>query len=239
MPTSHLKTLYDEFYKGLGLTIPPSRRSEAVAHVIRRAILAGDLKPGNPIRERNLAAELKISRTPVREALFILQGEGLISLSHNRGAYVSSFTVSDIEQIYALRRVLEAHAAHCAAIHRNRTQLDAIAETLETQKRLDSNATPMEQAQADLAFHEAIAAAAGSQMLLTIAHQVLAVTVTLRSHHAYSTSYAKQMYRRHRAIFEAIEAGNAEAAEALMAEHVAQACELALERIGTEHTLGC
>ncbi|WP_106475900.1 GntR family transcriptional regulator [Phytohalomonas tamaricis] len=231
MPYSKLKKLISEFDQGLSSRSISSRRSEGVAHVIRRAILAGDILPGEPIRERNLAAELQISRTPVREALFILQGEGLVTLSHNRGAYVTPFTTGDIEQIYSLRRLLESHAARCAAQHHNQAQLDAIAETLAVHRQLDSRATPMEQAQADLAFHEAIAAAAGSQMLLTIAHQVLAVTFTLRSRYTYSTTYAKQVYRRHRAIFKAIEAGNAEAAGTLMAEHVTQSSELALQRL--------
>lgn len=234
MPYSRLKKLYIEFAQDVGNATLSSRRSEAVAHVIRKAILTGELPPGEPIRERNLAAELEISRTPVREALFILQGEGLVNLSHNRGAYVASFTSSDIEQIYALRRVLESHAARCAAANRNQAQLEAIAEALDAHRRLDRRATPMEQAQADLAFHEAIAAAAGSQMLLTIAHQVLAVTFTLRSRYAYDAAYSKQVYRRHRAIFKAIEAGDAEAAAELMAEHVSQSSELAISRLNDD-----
>jgi DNA-binding GntR family transcriptional regulator len=209
-----------------------TRTSEGIAHVIRKAILAGILPPGQPLRERQLAEELQVSRTPVREALFTLQGEGLVDLAPNRYARVRHVTSGDIAQIYSLRQVLESYAARCAAEQRNMAKLDRAADALAVQRRIGTSGSAMEQAQADLAFHEAIAAAADSQLLLTVVHQVLAVTVTLRSRYEYSMSRAKLVCRQHAAILDAIRTGDADTAERLMAEHIAGSSKLAFKHLG-------
>lgn len=203
----------------------PSRTSEGVAHAIRKAIFARELKPGDSIRERTLAAQLQISRTPVREALFILQGEGLVELTHNRGARVAHITTHEMRQIYALRGVLEGFAAKSAAENATPEQIQKIAEALERQKRLPVSASPMEQAQADLAFHEAIAAASGLQLLLTVSHQVLSVTVTHRARETYSAERIKRVHKQHTAVLKAIQNGDAQLAESLMGEHVSDSAQ--------------
>lgn len=138
------------------------RTSEGVAHIIRTAILGGGLPPGKSLPERKLAEELNVSRTPVREALFALQGEGLVDLAPGRCARVRRVLDADIKHIYSLRRILESYAASCAAEYQDKAKLIKVEDALSAQKRLGSSGSAMEQARADLAFHEAIAAAAGN-----------------------------------------------------------------------------
>lgn len=214
-----------------------TRTSEGIAHVIRKAILAGILIPGQPLRERQLAEELGVSRTPIREAFFILQGEGLVDLAPSRYARVRHVSSNDIAQIYSLRRVLESYAVRCAAEHQDIAKLNQAADALAVQLRIGSSGSAVDQAQADLAFHEALAAAAGSQLLLTLVHQVLAVTVTLRSRYKYSPSRLKQVCREHEAIFAAIRAADPDAAESLMEGHIAGSSKLAFKHLQeTEET---
>ncbi len=207
------------------------RTSEGVAQVLRKAILGGVLAPGSPLRERELAKELGVSRTPVREALFTLQGEGLVDLEPGRFARVRRVTYGDIAQIFSVRRVLEAHAAASAALAQNRQGLDRVADALAAQQRLGTDGTSLEQAQADLAFHEAIAAAAGSQLLLTLVRQVLAVTVTYRSRYKYSSATLKRALKEHTAVLDAIASGKSERAEKLMMSHIEKSSSMALERL--------
>jgi DNA-binding GntR family transcriptional regulator len=77
MPFQYFQQLYSEFesVKGSQRDLPTRRLSDPVAYVIRKAILSGVLKPGSSIPERVLAQELNVSRTPVREALFVLQAK--------------------------------------------------------------------------------------------------------------------------------------------------------------------
>ncbi len=177
------------------------RTSEGIALAIRKGIFSGVLPPGITLPERKLAEELGVSRTPVREALFTLLGEGLVELTPGRCARVRKVRSSEIEQIYSLRRVLESHAARSAAGHRDQRLL--------------------ERAEAALA--------AGNHLLLTVLHQVLAVTMTYRSVFKYSAAHAKRVYGQHGAILRAIHDGDRDSAEELMAEHIAESSELALK----------
>src|SRR5437868_9162498 len=89
--------------------------SAAATELIREAIVDGRLPPGQRLKEEELARELGISRTPVREALLILQAEGLVDAAPNRGAVVRSHDADDLEDLYQLRALLEGYAARRAA----------------------------------------------------------------------------------------------------------------------------
>src|SRR4029077_11389899 len=91
--------------------------SAAATELIREAILDGRLPPGHRLKEEELARELGISRTPVREALLVLQTEGLIDAAPNRGAVVRSHDSDDLEDLYQLRALLEGYVARRAAAH--------------------------------------------------------------------------------------------------------------------------
>lgn len=81
--------------------------SQRVADVVAERILAGQLKPGDRIKQDELASELNLSRIPVRDALRILETRGLVSLRANAGARVASLTVRDMELSYRIRELLE------------------------------------------------------------------------------------------------------------------------------------
>ena len=94
--------------------------SAAATELIREAIVDGRLPPGQRLKEEELARELGISRTPVREALLILQTEGLVDAAPNRGAVVRSHDADDLEDLYQLRALLEGYAARRAAANISR-----------------------------------------------------------------------------------------------------------------------
>ncbi|MBP2366803.1 GntR family transcriptional regulator [Pseudonocardia parietis] len=211
-------------------TVPLSQRtSEGVARVLREEIFSGNLKPGESLPERTLAEGLGVSRTPVREALFTLQSEGLVELTPNRGATVRRITSKDIVQIYSLRAVLEAYAAAEAARTRTRKDIDALLDAQAKLERVGVSGTAHEQALADLAFHRLISDATGSSLLRTIMGQVLAFTVSYRSRYSYPAERAALAIEQHRNILEALRAQDSELAERLMAEHVESSREFALK----------
>ncbi len=85
----------------------PSTRAEAAANEIRRRILEGHYAGGQPLRQDLLAEELGVSRVPVREALVLLEAEGLIRIHPHRGAVVAALSVEDIDELVRLRVMLE------------------------------------------------------------------------------------------------------------------------------------
>jgi DNA-binding GntR family transcriptional regulator len=170
-----------------------------------------------------------VSRTPVREALFTLQSEGLVDLTPNRGATVRSITAHNIGQVYALRGVLESYAAREAALNRERHHLDALEDAHARLERTSAEGTAAEQSLADLAFHTLVTEATGSQLLKTIMGQVFAFTVSYRSNLAYPSDRAATVNAQHRAILDALRDGDADRAERLMGEHVASSSSFAVE----------
>lgn len=207
------------------------RTSEGVARILRTDIFSGRLNPGDPLPERQLAEQLGVSRTPVREALFTLQSEGLVDLSPNRGATVRRVTEHDIEQVYSLRMVLESYAAREAAIARRPEDLDELEAAHAKLMRISgrSAVSVSDQALADLAFHRVISQATGSQLLHTIMGQVLAYTVSYRSNESYPKERAALALSEHRAILDAIHEQDADRAEQEMHDHVVSASKFALQ----------
>src|SRR5450755_4185891 len=95
---------------------PANRKSlgEDVAERLRDAILHGELSPGQRLREEELSARIQVSRGPVRDAFILLEQEGLVRSSRNRGVSVVELTRTDLQEIYTLRSVLEPLAISLA-----------------------------------------------------------------------------------------------------------------------------
>jgi DNA-binding GntR family transcriptional regulator len=210
-------------------TISLARRtSEGIARILRSEIFTGELAAGDTLPERLLAERLQVSRTPVREALIILQSEGLVELVPNRGAFVRTITAGDLVEIYTLRGLLESHAARLASEHAKPEQLDAMEDAQTRLRRMQARGSAADQAMADLAFHTAVSEAAGSPFLATLVGQVLAFTVSFRANYKYPAERSQTALVEHNAIFMAIGAHDGALAERLMREHVASSCTFAL-----------
>ena len=97
---------------------------------LRTDILSGKYKNNEELRENTIAREYGVSRTPVREAIRQLELEGLVSTVPNKGAYVNSIKRKDVEDIYAIRSLLEGLCARWAAENITKEQLDGLEEIL-------------------------------------------------------------------------------------------------------------
>jgi DNA-binding GntR family transcriptional regulator len=199
--------------------------AEVAYRWIRRAILTGALRSGAKLAEKTLAAQIGVSRTPVREALMRLESQGLVVLEHYRRGYVAHFTVEDAQEILRLRAVLEGHAAHRAA---TRITAEQIAE-------LEALATEMEQKFAALgyegylddfeplnaAFHMVIARAAASPRLVRILETSLELpAVRLSEYSEANEPRTVRNHRQHREIIAALKARNAGWAQHEMTAHL-------------------
>lgn len=92
-------------------------RTQLVAEAIREKILSGDIKAGEPLRQAALAQELNVSRIPVREALLQLEAEGLVSFEAHKGATATEVSAKQVDEIFALRALLEAELLRYSAPH--------------------------------------------------------------------------------------------------------------------------
>src|SRR5690554_787048 len=98
---------------------------------LRQAIIEGRILPGSRLKEQHIAEELGVSRTPVREALKMLQSDGLVTIERNVGALVRTLTAKDVGDLYEFRIRLEGFAAYRAALYRTDEDLGLLTEACE------------------------------------------------------------------------------------------------------------
>ncbi len=205
---------------------------------LERAILEGELPHGEVLTETKLSAALGVSRTPVREALFQLEQEGLVHLSQ-KGAVVIGVTPKDIEDIYTMRMLIEGLASRLAAMYITEEELAALYEIVDLQDFYVERGDTLQAWNMDTRFHEKLYEASRSRMLLN----------TLKSFHNYVRKAREQSFRtadrarvaarEHREILNAIKNRDALAAEHLTAAHIANAkanMQKALEKEFTEQS---
>src|SRR5712691_2512728 len=204
--------------------------SVAATEVIRQAILDGRLEPGRRLKEEELARELGISRTPVREALLILQSEGLIETTPNRGAVVVTHDADDLIDLYQLRALLEGHAARQAAARISDEEIGLLRESCDRFDRIAAEDI-RELVKENLLFHRAIHAAAGSARLSGMLRRVIELPLVYKSYVWYSPDQKRISAHYHRQITNALSVRDAERAELVMREHVFEARDLLVANV--------
>jgi len=197
----------------------PSLATE-VAAAIRQEILAGRLKAGERLVESSLATTLGVSRAPVREAIKLLSGEGLVSEEPNRGACVISLTEADVREIYDLRAALEARAARLLARARRSEDAAALRRLVEDMEKAASADDAPATSAADLVFHTTLLERTGNGRLLESFNRSVPMLRALipldESCYPSLSEVAEEHWRLVRAIGE----GDEEAAARCVEEHV-------------------
>ena len=150
--------------------VSPVNYAERTADSIVDAIAHGALQPGERLIEAEIAAELGVSRLPVREALKILAAQGILELNMHRGARVSPIADDRIETVRAARTRLEelAFPKAAAAFRADPTGLRALDEIIERMKRAEEHADLDELNRLDIAFHRAVVGAARDPFLVAL-----------------------------------------------------------------------
>lgn len=211
---------------------PLVRNASTVAtELIRQAIVEGRLAPGQRLKEEELARQLGISRTPVREALLVLQAEGLVEAAPNRGATVRAHTAEDLDDLYQLRALLEGYAARRAALRMTDEAVAALWGSCERFEALVERGEVRDLVRENLFFHGAILDAAGSARLAAMVRKVIELPLVYRSYVWYSPDQRHISVHYHRQIARALETRDAERAELLMKEHVFEARDLLVARV--------
>jgi DNA-binding GntR family transcriptional regulator len=144
---------------------PPQRQTlaEGVTAALRNAIYGGRFRPGDRLPQANIAQELGVSQAPVREALTMLEREGLVERTVNQGATIIALSNADIEEIGALRAALEVLAVKLAIRHATEDDFKKLTANIRSTEKAT---TPTEAARLDLEFHELLMIAAKNGRLL-------------------------------------------------------------------------
>ena len=188
-----------------------------IADKLRQAIGHGELKPGAQLGEAELARKFGVSRGPVREAMSRLTQEGLLVPIRNRGLFVREMTADDIRDMYLAREAIERAAARKII---DGDHVAAGEELLLIVEQMTQATTPAEVSEVDIAFHERLLQLANSPRLSRI-HQTF-ITETRMCIHCLDETYAVSEVRgeEHRALANAIRAGDGELTDRLLIAHM-------------------
>lgn len=188
---------------------------------LKDAIRNANLPPGEPLSENKLSKLLGISRTPVREALQMLSQEGLVEISPGRGVTVAARSFREILDVLFIRLIIEPELTRLAAENMPPEQIAALWECLQTMEQAVEEGDRQAWSIADTAWHEILSDACPNQLL-----GELVLQMRNRIHRYASIDHnlrLKQLRNgtaEHRAIVEAIAAGDAQAAQAAMHDHL-------------------
>ncbi len=210
----------------------PRTISEGVYEHLRRELLSGRLLPGQWLREQELAAELQVSRTPVREAIRRLAQEGLVAIEANRGVSVVELGVDEAVATYEVRERLEAMAAGLAASRITDAGRLKLSEAYAAMTALPDDATTAH-LRTDGEFHRVVARLAGNPVLEELIERLndRVMRVKLLTSDINSTSLARE---QHAEISAAIQAGDAPRAERAMSAHIRSNLGIVRDRLALE-----
>ena len=212
--------------------VAPLKRRRLVddaTQTLRNAIQNGSLRDGARLRQTELADRLRISRTPIREALVRLQDEGLVELLPGGGVRVKLLDAGEAVELYDLREVLDGLAARLAARRAGAAVHARLERTLDRMARCLTRQDANQWFPAHVAFHDEIFRASGHARLLAL---LAVVRQSIRHFHPLllrTEHRLEDAWREHRGIFEAIVARDAVRAEELARAHIANAKAIVLK----------
>lgn len=201
---------------------------EAVFRSLCEALQAGAYRAGDRLREEEVAQRLKVSRTPVREALGRLAARGFVEPAAGRGLIVRSLDIGEVLELYAMREILEGAAARLAAEHASRPEIDALSDIEQAFAEHADDAAEM--ARLNRAFHETICRAARNRYLDNASRE-LQDWIALLGPTTFSVSgRPSTSHTEHQAIIDAVAARDGGKAETLARAHIREAlrCRLKL-----------
>ena len=205
---------------------------EAVCNAIRDAINNGGLKPGDRLMEIQLAEELGISRTPVREAIRKLEMEGFVVMIPRRGTYVTDISLKDVTEIYEIRISLDMLAASLAAERINDDELEEMDRQLLLTSKYNID-TEMEKIVAcDSVFHDVLYRAARNERLVSIINNLRDQLTNMRGRTMAQPGRLAETLTEHRILLDAIASRDPEAAAAAARSHIENAERTLMESLG-------
>ena len=191
-----------------------------VFETLRTAILKGELKPGERLMELQLAAKLGVSRTPIREAIRMLEQEGLAKTIPRKGAEVAKMTEKDMMDVLKVRTALEELAVVTSCDLITDKELEQARDAMERFEACTKGSDVVEMAKIDMEFHDIINQASDNPKLMGILKNLKEQIYRYRVEYLKDSSSYKRLIKEHRQLYEAISAGDKEAAAACLRKHL-------------------
>lgn len=204
---------------------------EIVYESLRDAIVKQVFKPGERLMEVDLAGEMGVSRTPIREAIRKLEMEGYVVMIPRKGAYVAGLSIKDINEVFEIRGALESLAAGLAAQRATNEEIEEMEEKLALGAKHFESSDLLKTIEADTKFHDMVFSASKNSRLLAMVKELREQVQRFRTTTLAVPGRMKFALDEHRRIVEAIAMRDAETARRLAMEHIESAEAALLEVI--------
>ena len=193
---------------------------DVVFNTLRRAILRGELKPGERLMEIQLANKLGVSRTPIREAIRKLELEGLVLMIPRKGAEVAEITRKNMMDVLEVRKALEELAAELACERIGKEQIAEMRVAAKEFERTLKTGDVTQIAEADEKFHDILYIATNNQRLILLLNNLREQMYRLRVEHLKLKECDPQLLTEHDMIIDCVEKRNKEAAKDIVRRHI-------------------
>jgi len=216
----------DSTVDGIGALSFPERAGNAAdaAYVfVREAVIQGGFAIGSRLTEWQVADSLRMSRTPVREAMRRLVGDGILEFQPNRGTFVRSYSTREIEELFELRVLLEPEVTAAAATKIGTSKLDDLRQLQDQieERGADSDTSNIVRiGQLNREFHRIIATASDSPRLVRTLSNSIEAPVVQQTFRRYNVEQLQRSFHHHRELIAALAAGDPNWARDVMSCHI-------------------
>lgn len=193
---------------------------DVVFQTLREAILKGELKPGERLMELQLASKLGVSRTPIREAIRMLELEGLAVTVPRKGAEVARMTEKDMEDVLQIRKALDELAVKLACDKITEEQLKEVKSAVEAFEDSTKGKNVKKIAEADVKFHDTIYESTGNTKLVILLNHLREQMYRYRIEYLKDEKIYPELIKEHWKIYDALLHRDKECVVEIMAEHV-------------------
>ena len=209
---------------------------EKIYKTIKRRILNIELKPGEILSDRRLADELNVSRTPVRDALNLLQKENYVAQQPGRGFFVKEISLKDIEDMYHVREALEASALRLTAVNHSQSDLDKIEKLLIKHEKIIQNYEPKGKFLEDADFHKALAGISNNGHLMSILESIFERIQILKNIEPVKLERVRIAHGQHLQILNHLFNKEYQKAEKVLSKHILDSKDDIINRLQSQFT---
>lgn len=193
---------------------------DVVFNTLRKAILTGQLKPGDRLMEVHLAKRLGVSRTPIREAIHKLEQEGLVTMIPRRGAEVARITERSLQDVLEVRRALDELSVELACERITAEQIGELTKACEQFEQATHSGDTAAVAKADVAYHDIIVKAAGNRRLQQLVNNLAEQMYRYRFVYLKDISQHEMLVKEHQEILQYIRKRDKEGASQAARKHI-------------------
>ena len=206
-------------------------KKDKIYQTIKRKIISTDFKPGDLLSDRKIAEELNVSRTPVREALNLLQMDNYVVQQTGRGFFVKGLSLQDIKDLFIVREALEVAALKQSLEKTESNVFNSIGELLQRHEKIIQSYKPKGKFLEDADFHRSLARLSDNPFLLQILESIYERIEMLKNIESVGLGRVETAHDQHKKIYGALAEGDFTEAMELLSRHILDSMNDILGRI--------